>query len=121
MKSYVKAAMLALGLASATVPATAQTLNVMRGIDAPHFDAQRTTWGPTGEVASLVQALPEGSRVEEVSPGRYRIDGDASPQILATVASWCAQHGVQPRNLSAGAESLSDAYWRLTEEPGVQP
>jgi ABC-2 type transport system ATP-binding protein len=85
--------------------------------------AERVTFdGPLHlEVASLVQALPEGSRVEEVSPGRYRIDGDASPQILATVASWCAQHGVQPRNLSAGAESLSDAYWRLTEEPGVQP
>jgi ABC-2 type transport system ATP-binding protein len=85
--------------------------------------AERVTFdGPLHlDVAGLVQALPEGTRVEEVSPGRYRIDGDASPQILATVASWCAQHGVQPRNLSAGAESLADAYWRLTEEPGANP
>lgn len=71
------------------------------------------------DVVSLAQALPEGSRVEEVSPGRYRIDGGASPQALATVASWCAQHGVQPRNLRVGGDSLADAYWRLTEDPGA--
>ena len=70
------------------------------------------------DVASLVQALPEGARAEEISPGRYRIEGGASPQMLATVASWCAQHGVQPRNLSVGGESLADVYWRLTEDKG---
>jgi ABC-2 type transport system ATP-binding protein len=68
-----------------------------------------------------MQALPEGARVEEVSPGRYRVDGGATPQMLATVASWCAQHGVQPRHLSVGTESLADAYWRLTEDTGGQP
>lgn len=70
------------------------------------------------DVGGLVQALPEGAVVQEISPGRYRIDGGASPQILATVASWCAQHGVQPRNLSVGGESLADAYWRLTDDAG---
>ena len=83
------------------------------GADAVTFD------GPLHlDVAGLVQALPEGARGEEVSPGRYRIEGGASPQMLATVASWCAQHGVQPRNLSVGGESLADVYWRLTEERG---
>ena len=82
-------------------------------VDAVTFD------GPLHlDVASLVQALPEGARGEEVSPGRYRIEGGASPQMLATVASWCAQHGVQPRNLSVGGESLADVYWRLTEDRG---
>ena len=65
--------------------------------------------------ASLVSALPEGCRVEEISPGRYRIEGTSSPHALATVASWCAQHGVQPRNLALGTEGLSDLYWRLTD------
>ena len=35
--------------------AQAQTLNVMRSLEAPHFDTQRTTWGPTGETALLIQ------------------------------------------------------------------
>lgn len=73
------------------------------------------------DVESLMQALPEGTRVEEVSPGRYRVDGAATPQMLATVASWCAQHGVQPRQLSIGSESLADAYWRLTEDADGAP
>ena len=30
-------------------------LNVMRSLEAPHFDTQRTTWGPTGETALLIQ------------------------------------------------------------------
>ena len=54
MKRLLQATALAFGVAIAA-PTSAQTLNVMRSIDAPHFDAQRTTWGPTGEVASLVQ------------------------------------------------------------------
>jgi len=70
------------------------------------------------DVRSLVDALPEGAVVTEISPGRYRIEGGASPQILATVASWCAQHGVQPRNLGVGTESLADTYWRLTDDTG---
>jgi ABC-2 type transport system ATP-binding protein len=70
------------------------------------------------DVHGLVDALPEGALVTEISPGRYRIEGGASPQTLATVASWCAQHGVQPRNLGVGSESLADAYWRLTDDTG---
>ncbi len=54
MKRLLQATALAFGIGIAA-PISAQTLNVMRSIDAPHFDAQRTTWGPTGEVASLVQ------------------------------------------------------------------
>jgi len=69
------------------------------------------------DLAGLVRALPEGARVTESSPGRYRVEGAASPQVLATVASWCAQHGVQPRNLGVGAESLADLYWRITADP----
>ncbi len=52
MKKLLLAAVAAIGLA---VPAQGQTLNVMRSLEGPHFDAQRTTWGPTGEIAGLVQ------------------------------------------------------------------
>ena len=36
-------------------PATAQTLTLMKGIDAPHYDAQRTTWGPTSDIVNMFQ------------------------------------------------------------------
>jgi peptide/nickel transport system substrate-binding protein len=35
--------------------AGAQTLTVMRAIDAPYYDGQRTTWGPAGSVDNMVQ------------------------------------------------------------------
>ena len=53
MRKLLLAAAAMLGLGTATT--SAQTLNVMRSLEAPHFDAQRTTWGPTGEIANLVQ------------------------------------------------------------------
>jgi peptide/nickel transport system substrate-binding protein len=36
-------------------PTGAQTLNMMKSIDAPHYDAQRTTWGPTSDVVNMIQ------------------------------------------------------------------
>ena len=40
-----------------SIPASvsAQTLNMMKGIDAPHYDAQRTTWGPTSDIVNMFQ------------------------------------------------------------------
>ena len=43
---------MALGIAG---PAAAQTLQLMKGIDAPHYDAQRTTWGPTSDIVNMFQ------------------------------------------------------------------
>jgi peptide/nickel transport system substrate-binding protein len=40
---------------SIAYPATAQTLNMMKAIDAPHYDAQRTTWGPTSDIVNMFQ------------------------------------------------------------------
>ena len=45
----------AVGLAALAVGAQAQTLRVMRSIDAPHFDAQRTTWAPTADIVNMMQ------------------------------------------------------------------
>jgi len=42
----------ALGMAGS---ASAQTLNMMKGIDAPHYDAQRTSWGPTSDIVNMIQ------------------------------------------------------------------
>src|SRR5262245_49674524 len=44
-----------MGLAVATPAVHAQTLNLMKSIDAPHYDAQRTTWGPTSDIVNMFQ------------------------------------------------------------------
>jgi peptide/nickel transport system substrate-binding protein len=43
---------LALGLA---FPATAQTLRMMKSLDAPHYDGHRTTWSPTSDIVNMFQ------------------------------------------------------------------
>jgi peptide/nickel transport system substrate-binding protein len=40
---------------SISASASAQTLTLMKGIDAPHYDAQRTTWGPTSDIVNMFQ------------------------------------------------------------------
>ena len=70
------------------------------------------------DLVSLVQALPGECQASEVSPGRYRIDGGSDPRVLATIAAWCGQQGVSPRNLRTGGPSLDDVYWRHTAADG---
>jgi peptide/nickel transport system substrate-binding protein len=54
MKRVLGSIGLAAGLL-AVGPAGAQTLNFMKSIDAPHYDAQRTTWSPTSDVVNMIQ------------------------------------------------------------------
>lgn len=60
------------------------------------------------DTASLEAALPGGYRVVERDPGSYVVRGPATPQALATVAAWCAQHGVLPSSLAVGSQSLEE-------------
>lgn len=71
---------LAAGLALGAADAGAQTLRIMQYIDAPHFDVQRTTWGPGGSIGNMTQstlvamdwdgkkALPYLAKSWEISP-----------------------------------------------------
>jgi peptide/nickel transport system substrate-binding protein len=45
----------AAALLGAASVADAQTLNMMKSIDAPHYDAQRTTWAPTADIVNMFQ------------------------------------------------------------------
>ncbi len=38
-----------------SAPASAETLTLMKGIDAPHYDGHRTTWGPTSDIVNMFQ------------------------------------------------------------------
>src|SRR5437763_5406925 len=44
-----------IGLAAAASTAEAQTLRMMKSLDAPHYDGQRTTWSPTSDVVNMFQ------------------------------------------------------------------
>ena len=48
----VVALLAAAGMSSA---AEAQTLRVMKSLDAPHYDGQRTTWSPTSDIVNMFQ------------------------------------------------------------------
>lgn len=71
------------------------------------------------ELSALGGVLSPGSTVAEPSPGRYRVTGDVTPQTIATVTAWCAQHGVTPRDLHVGRRNLEDLFIDLadSEEP----
>ena len=63
--------------------------------------------------ATLESALPQGSTVTEITPGQYRATGPLDPPALASIAAWCAQHGVPTKDLRIGARSLEDVVVEL--------
>ncbi|MFI0942462.1 ABC transporter ATP-binding protein [Streptomyces sp. NPDC021020] len=74
----------------------------------------RFTGRPGLDLASLLKALPADSAAAELGPGSYRIEGRVDPQLLATVTSWCAQHGVLPEGLAVERRTLEDVFLELT-------
>ena len=42
-----------LGAAGISSAAGAQTLKMMKALDAPHYDGQRTTWSPTSDIVNM--------------------------------------------------------------------
>lgn len=74
----------------------------------------RFTGRPNLDLGSLLKALPDGSGAAEPVPGTYRITGRIDPQLLATVTSWCAQHGVMPDGISVERHTLEDVFLELT-------
>ena len=69
---------------------------------------------PGLDLASLAKALPGDSRASEPTPGSYLVEGAVDPQLLATVATWCAQSGVMPERLSVERHTLEDVFLELT-------
>ena len=55
MRSILKGMAALLGVIGASSTAEAQTLRMMKSLDAPHYDGQRTTWSPTSDIVNMVQ------------------------------------------------------------------
>ncbi|MGW0734728.1 ABC transporter ATP-binding protein [Streptomyces sp. NPDC002851] len=69
---------------------------------------------PGLDIAALLKALPKDTAAAELTPGSYRVTGTVDPQLLATVTSWCAQHGVLPDRISVERHTLEDVFLELT-------
>jgi ABC-2 type transport system ATP-binding protein len=54
--------------------------------------------------------------VRELRPGDYLVDATATPELLAAVTAWLAEHGALLSELRAGRSSLEDVFLRLTGE-----
>jgi ABC-2 type transport system ATP-binding protein len=53
--------------------------------------------------------------VEDDGVGRYRLDGtDPTPEVVAALASWTAEHGLLIVDLRTGGASLEERYLELT-------
>lgn len=77
-------------------------------------DTLRFNGRPGLDLKSLLAALPVDSSAAELVPGGYRIEGHVDPQLLATVTSWCAQHGVLPDRIAVERRTLEDVFLELT-------
>ena len=62
----------------------------------------------------LRRALPADAVISETSPGQYLVQGTVDPQLLATVTTWCAAHGVMAEGLRVETRSLEDVFLELT-------
>ncbi|MFV0495453.1 ABC transporter ATP-binding protein [Mycobacterium sp.] len=69
---------------------------------------------PRLNLTLLAAALPEGYRATERTPGEYLVEGTVDPQVLSTVASWCAQINVLATDMRVEQRSLEDVFLDLT-------
>lgn len=69
---------------------------------------------PAGiDVVALAAAI--GARVDEVSPGEYRVETAPTPNAVAAITTWLAQQDLALADLRAGRQTLEDVFLRLTE------
>src|SRR4029450_2873689 len=55
MRSILAGLATLLAAAGSSSMAEAQTLRMMKALDAPHYDGQRTTWSPTSDIVNMFQ------------------------------------------------------------------
>ncbi|WP_370450463.1 ABC transporter ATP-binding protein [Nocardia otitidiscaviarum] len=69
---------------------------------------------PNLNLKLLEAALPEGFSPREMSPGSYLLQGDITPQVLATLTAWCARIDVLPTDIRIDQRRLEDVFLELT-------
>jgi ABC-2 type transport system ATP-binding protein len=69
---------------------------------------------PGLDLPALGVTLGSEFRVEEVTPGQYRVEGPIEAATVAAVTSWCAAAGAMPAELSTTGATLAEAYFEIT-------
>ncbi|GGK38962.1 ABC transporter ATP-binding protein [Nocardia camponoti] len=69
---------------------------------------------PKLDLRLLAAALPEGFAPCETAPGAYLIEGEITPQVLATVTAWCARMDVLATDIRIDTRRLEDVFLELT-------
>jgi len=69
---------------------------------------------PGLDLDQLLLALPVGCLAKESPAGQYLVEGPLDPQLLASVTSWCAGHGVLAEDLRVERRTLEDVFLELT-------
>ena len=67
---------------------------------------------PGIDVGALAQRL--GVAVLETQPGEYQVDAASSPERVAALTAWLAEHNLPLADLRAGRQTLEDVFLRLT-------
>src|ERR1700739_2815127 len=55
MRNSLTSLVAMLGVVALSTTAPAQTLRMMKSLDAPHYDGARTTWSPSSDIVNMFQ------------------------------------------------------------------
>ncbi|TCN57974.1 ABC-2 type transport system ATP-binding protein [Rhodococcus sp. SMB37] len=69
---------------------------------------------PDLDLAALRASLADPYRVREALPGRYLVEGDIDPSVVAAAATWCAEQGALATEIRVDQRSLEDVFLELT-------
>lgn len=78
--------------------------------ETPHRDHIRTLHFEAVPGLDLTGVLPAEIEVRETRSGSYTATGALTPEDLASLTAWWAQHGIMPGSLSMEARSLEDVF-----------
>ena len=107
MKAIARVVAAAFGILGSAASGDAQTLNMMKSLDSPHYDGHRTTWSPASDIINMMQdtlvaldwdgktVLPYLANSWEVSP-----DARHTPSSCATTYNSAAERSSHPRTSS---------------------
>lgn len=69
---------------------------------------------PGLDTIDLAASIGTGATVDELAPGSYVVHAEVSPELLARITAWCAEHAVLPSAISVERQTLEDRFLDLT-------
>ena len=60
------------------------------------------------DMVDLMHGLPDGYTVTEATSGKYIVDGEPTPSVLAAITTWLSEHNEATAGIRVGKLSLED-------------